>query len=164
MQSGHGVLGEANVYVHAAGVTRFVTTLTVGSDYTGVFRGFADATYSLSPDGADLLLPSSLNKTAYDAHGHIEIYDYKIATPVGSPPTCLTCRTDGSAPTGDASLLGAALRGGGRFFFTTSDALVLGDVNGRKDVYEYVPPGLGEPSGFFLISTGQVVHRLRQSR
>jgi hypothetical protein len=31
----------------------------------------------------------------------------------------------------------------GRLFFDSSDALVSGDANGREDVYEYEPPGVG---------------------
>ena len=35
------------------------------------------------------------------------------------------------------------LSDGGRLFFNSNDALVPQDVNGREDVYEYEPPGIG---------------------
>jgi hypothetical protein len=51
------------------------------------------------------------------------------------------------------------LSNSGRLFFTTSDGLVPQDVNGRDDVYEYEPAGLGScPAGeagcVALISSG----------
>ena len=47
----------------------------------------------------------------------------------------------------------------GRLFFDSADALVSGDVNGREDVYQYEPDGVGGcgggPGCVALISSGQ---------
>jgi hypothetical protein len=156
LDPGHGVLGQQNLYVHTDAATRFLTTLAP-SDYIGPgqFGVVVGAHYLVAgPGGGDFLLQSSVDRTGFAAGGHAEIYDYSAAAPSGSMPVCLSCNPSGSAG-GDASVDGSSLQPGGRFFFTTSDALASGDTNGKQDVYERVPAGLGVPSGFFLISSGQ---------
>jgi hypothetical protein len=156
LDPGHGVSGEENLYVHTGGVTKFLTTLApIDHGGTGQFGLVVGAHYLVAgPGGSHFLLQSSVDRTGFAAGGHAEIYDYSADAPSGSVPVCLSCNPSGSAG-GDASVAGSALRPGGRFFFTTSDALVSGDTNGKQDVYERVPTGLDVPSGFFLISSGQ---------
>jgi hypothetical protein len=148
----HGVLGAANVYVHANGVTRFVTTLAPGDYGPERTELMLPVDFLLSPDGSKMLLSSTQDRTTFAADGHREIYEYTAAG--GSGPVCVSCNPHGPA-LGDASLLGSAIESSGRVFFQSSDGLAAGDTNGRQDVYEYVPPGLGVPSGLFLISSGQ---------
>jgi hypothetical protein len=153
LDPGHGIAGQANIYAHFAGVTRFMTTIDdseASAEQLGDFSDdYAPLRFVVTGDGTNLLLESRVSRTSYDAHGHVEIYDYNSSLPSGSDPTCLTCRTEGSAPTGDAVVDNATVRGG-EAFFTTTDALVSGDTNGQRDVYERMASGK-----FELISSGQ---------
>ena len=100
------------------------------------------------------MFASDANQTTYDAQGHIEIYVYHTFPP---GLVCASCRTNGSAPHGDADAnlgfrndLGFEFGwtnpvsdDGTRVFFNTTDTLVGDDVNGNnpngasQDVYEY---------------------------
>ncbi len=52
-----------------------------------------------------------------------------------------------SADLGHALYQSRYLSDSGRLFFNSSDALVPGDVNGKEDVYEYEPSGVGTCQG-----------------
>ncbi len=52
-----------------------------------------------------------------------------------------------STDLGDALYQSRYLSDSGRLFFNSSDALVPGDVNGKEDVYEYEPSGVGGCQG-----------------
>ena len=86
----------------------------------------------------------------------IQVYDVQDET-----LTCASCPADGRPPAGQAELsAGEAEFNGygppfvndkGQVFFDTPTALVAGDINGRRDVYEYedgearlISPGTGE--------------------
>ncbi len=54
------------------------------------------------------------------------------------------------------------LSNSGRLFFNSSDALVPADVNGKEDVYEYEPAGVGSCQAPELWAERQ--RRLRRNR
>jgi hypothetical protein len=140
------------------------TVSFVGS-FTGVL-GFAlndgwslaAKTARVSPDGRFLLVTMSA------PGGTQQLYRYDADTP-GRLPQCVSCPADGSPPSAGSTdnaraNVGAAQTSshlshalsddGAHVFFTTTQALVPEDVNGRNDAYEWAADGtLGctEPSG-----------------
>jgi hypothetical protein len=138
-----GVEGDPNLYLHAGGHTTYVTTLTFapGDD------PLAGSPSRLMLDESTLLFEASSRITAYDSAGHNEIYAYDSKT---GRITCVSCRPDGTAPSGDADLRGgpsvfgegdlrlaSSNADGSYYYYATSDPLVPGDTNGHFDVYEY---------------------------
>jgi hypothetical protein len=166
--SGGGTSGEPNIYRYdtATDNTAFVATLSTTSSFDPNVYSGNDQQHSAftTPNGKTLVLVSDTNLTSYDAQGHREVYVYRTF-PQGI--TCASCRTNGSAPNGDADLGFRSDVGfsfgwtkpmsddGSRVFFDTTDTLVGDDVNGNApnggslDVYEYAD---GVPS---LISSGR---------
>ncbi len=99
-----------------------------------------------------------------------EVFVYDTAT--GSL-NCVSCDPDGATPTGPAMIRFPArasqdlemrntypqrnVSDGGQVFFETPDALVAGDTDGKRDVYEYengapflISNGKGEADSYFL--------------
>ena len=162
--AGGGNPGEPNLYRYdtATDTTTFITTLS--GDDSSVWSGDEQGHNAFAtPDGKTLVFVSDRNLTSYDAQGHREVYVYR--TFPGSL-ACASCRTNGTAPTGDADIGFRSDPGfshgwvtpvsdDGRVFFNTTDTLVGDDVNGNagspgaQDVYEYAD---GVPS---LISDGR---------
>jgi hypothetical protein len=155
---GHGVEGAPNLYFRADGQTGYVATLA-SSDRAVTERNESIRRngHRLAADGSTLLFESTNRITAYDNGGVSEIYAFDPGT---GRTTCVSCRSDGEAPQGAASLSEApegtpptktdaafyALSPvntvnsdltGTHFYFQTSDALVAADINDEVDVYEY---------------------------
>jgi hypothetical protein len=165
---GGGTGGEPNIYRYdtATDNTAFVATLSPSSSVDANVYSPNDQQHSAftTPDGKTLVFVSDTNLTSYDAQGHREVYVYRTF-PQGI--ACASCRTNGTAPNGDADLGFRSDVGfsfgwtkpmsddGSRVFFDTTDTLVGDDVNGNTpnggsmDVYEYAD---GVPS---LISSGR---------
>jgi hypothetical protein len=165
---GGGTSGQPNIYRYdtATDTTTFVATLSSSSSVDpNVYSGNdAQHTAFTTPNGRTLVFLSDTNLTSYDAQGHREVYVYRTF-PAGL--SCASCRTNGTAPTGDADLGFRSDVGfsfgwtrpvsddGSRVFFDTTDTLVGDDANGNvpnggaQDVYEYED---GIPS---LISSGR---------
>jgi len=128
------------------------------------------STARVAPDGRHLLFMTQSDAgfsgrggfEGYDHAGHRELYLYDADTgrlacascnPTGRAATAdaLTDVRDGAANSGRTSKLSHALSDDGRFvFFTTGEALVPDDTNGRLDAYEYDAEG-GKPH---LLSSG----------
>jgi hypothetical protein len=123
-----------------------------GSDFLS-----AMITSRLSPDGKHLLFMTQDDAgfrgregyAGYDHAGHQELYLYNADS---NRLVCASCNPSGRAATTDALLnvkdgvplsgapsdLNRGLSDDGRYvFFTTAEALVVGDTNGVKDAYEY---------------------------
>jgi hypothetical protein len=86
--------------------------------------------------------------SSYDNRGFREMYTFD---PEAGRITCVSCNPSGAPPIGDvvASQAGRFMADDGRAFFTTRDALVPRDRDGKiLDVYEYVS---GRPQ---LITSG----------
>jgi hypothetical protein len=150
-----GVKGEAtstkcNVYlVHDGGAPQFVAALSNRdwSDWSGIV---GSRPVSVASSSGDLVFLSTLNLTAFDAHGQNEIYMYTY----GGGVSCLSCNPSGRlTPPGSGVVLptsGSAIfalrdvsSDGSRVFFQTKESLVPADQNGEIDVYEWERAGAG---------------------
>lgn len=125
-----------------------------------------------TPNGGVLLFKSRAALTSYNPEGHAEIYRYDSA---GNVLQCLSCNPTGLPAQSDANLQSETREGselfspaswlenlradGRRAFFESSEPLVVGDVDGRQDVYEWEDDGVGSctrPGGcVYLISSPQ---------
>lgn len=114
----------------------------------------ATGTARVSDDGTRLAFVSSASLTGYPNGGKAEIYIY--AAPTG-PLRCVSCNPKGIAPKGPSTMPGAMVAGEGpaiykprslssdgrRVFFTSGDALVSADSDGRPDAYQWLAQGSG---------------------
>jgi hypothetical protein len=149
--AGQGVDGGANLYVSTPGGVRFVATLDPADPVYGL-EGVRMRHVRVTPDGSKLMFESSAQVTSYDNAGHREVYLYD---PTSGTLDCVSCRPNGTAPTGDSFLAFPDNNGaspvfgspplsptnadahGDRVFFDSYDAIVPKDANGRSDVYQY---------------------------
>ncbi len=167
------VSGEPNLYVaHYDGVawsTKLIVTL---ASKGGQFSLGDDEDWSLttdgeapkhearvSPNGRFVAFESLADLTSYDnrdantGQPDVEVYVYDAAT---GGLTCASCSPTGARPVASAGVPGFTpfevngavyqsryLSDQGRLFFDTGEALVPQDVNGKQDVYEYEPEGIG---------------------
>jgi DNA-binding beta-propeller fold protein YncE len=112
-----------------------------------------------SADGTVLLFESRAQLTAYENGGFAEVYRFDATS---GDLSCLSCNPSGEAARSDALLqlplggflvnippvsnlavLGNLSPDGRRAYFQTADRLVLGDVDGNLDVYEWEAAGEG---------------------
>jgi hypothetical protein len=152
--------------------------LPTGANYTlGVPQ------WRVTPDGRHLLL-SSHNGSGFAPNydqgscqtssgvGCREFYVYSAddSTPTVPDIVCASCNPSGTPATANAAAAvregtgGATMpwhqnhpisEDGSRVFFTTAEALLPQDLNGKEDVYQYDTPTPDRPKGqLFLISTG----------
>jgi len=144
------VADRRNLYVRHDGGVDFIATLD-DADY-GVSAAPSDNSVAttdythagISADGTRLVFESVASLNGAVTGGRRVIYRYDAAT---RALTCVSCRPDGSAPQGDATLAPPTEnykptpRGisddGSTIVFTTADALVPSDSNGVDDVYEH---------------------------
>jgi hypothetical protein len=112
-----------------------------------------------TPDGSVFVFESRANLTDYDSEGHSEIYRYDADA--GSL-LCLSCNPTAVAAESDAQLqsnpgaqfdpfppvnalakIENVTSDGQAVFFQSADPLVVGDVDGKIDVYEWKAEGAG---------------------
>jgi hypothetical protein len=127
----------------------------------------------LNPSGSVLLFQSRANLTGYDPEGSAEVYRYDSDA---ARLHCLSCIPTGAAATGGgalqsysfdtlaSSLFSPSVRvpnltpDGARVFFESTEALVSGDTDGVRDVYEWEEDGVGSCTRAggctYLISSG----------
>jgi hypothetical protein len=105
------------------------------------------AAFEVSPSGNDAVFTSTLPLTGYENASFSEIFRYDSSD---ESLACASCDPANAPGTGNAALAsdGSSLTEDGRVFFTTPQQLVLHDVNGKKDAYEW------EQGQVQLISTG----------
>jgi len=139
----------------------------------------AVATARVTADGAHLAflsaaaIPPFDNLDATTETPDTQVYVYGPPPGGGAPRLlCASCNPAGERPTGSASIPGAEINGttaayrpralspgGHRLFFETPDSLVIGDSNGRRDVYEWEATGAGgctrAPGCVALVSGGR---------
>jgi hypothetical protein len=121
------------------------------SDVTPSFWSLGPMIARVTPDGRHVLFQSSTGAglTGYDSNHHVELYLYSADS---HEVQCVSCRPDGSPAQGDATDISRTFNGGtnstshvnrplsadgSRVFFSTTDALVSQDTNGKSDVYEF---------------------------
>jgi hypothetical protein len=117
-------------------------------------------TSRITPDGRFFLFSSTARLTGYDNAEHRQLYLYDADS---GELRCVSCNPRAAASSSDAELKPTkTLEGasplqlsrnlsddGRRVFFNTAEALVPGDVNGKRDVY------LWQEGALRLISSGQ---------
>jgi hypothetical protein len=115
--------------------------------------GPANATSRTTPDGSVLVFESTAQLTGYDNEGHREVYRYDHAD---GGLTCVSCDPTGIPPQSDSQLesysserlmpfppvnaisaIENVTADGERVFFQSEDPLVVADLDGRIDVYEW---------------------------
>jgi hypothetical protein len=183
--------GECNLYLWHDGADTFIARLTDtssggaptdGYDWTptGSVEGHdIERGARVTPAGTVLLFRSKLRLTSYPSAGQPELY--RFDAPRGEL-ACVSCDPSGAAAAGPAELAAypahpATASGfqfltrnlsedGSTVFFDSPDALVPGDTNGVRDVYEWEVAGHGSCSAvsatfsassggcLYLISTG----------
>lgn len=124
-----GIRNQRNLYVYRKGAVHLVATLDPGTEINRM---------QISSDGLHAAMLTASRLTSYDNRGFREMYTYDPET---ERITCASCNPSGAPPTGDviASQGGRFMAEDGRVFFTSRDALVPRDRNGKiLDVYEYV--------------------------
>jgi hypothetical protein len=134
-----GIQNQKNLYDYHNGAPQLVATLEPGTEINRL---------QISPDGKHAAFLTKSSLTSYDSRGFKEMYTYDAET---GDIQCASCNPSGAAPIGDAraSEAGRFMADDGRTFFSTFDALVPRDQNGKiTDVYEYVA---GHPQ---LITSG----------
>ena len=147
--------GANNLYVSHAGQTKYIGALDNADQPAWDIRGSdtavaAGITARVTPDGRFLAFQSVARLTSYDnvdpSTGTPTRQVYRYAADSGDL-TCVSCRPDGAAPAGNATITPPDWEAntprnltddGHRVFFDSSDAIVGGDTNGRTDVYEWV--------------------------
>jgi hypothetical protein len=135
------VADEPNLFAAQPGdAPRLVTTL--GTENPLVRDSLTDnevhqtGDFQVTPDGKIAVFTTRLSTTGYDNDGHSEVYRYDY---MNEEVICASCPSTNARATGDATLAshGSSLTDDGRVFFTTTEPLVLRDLNGKKDAYEW---------------------------
>jgi hypothetical protein len=140
--------------------------------------GPANDTSRTTPDGSVLVFESTAQLTGYENEGHREIYRYDA---VDGGLTCVSCDPTGVPPHSDSELesysserlmpfppvnaisaIENVTADGERVFFQSRDPLVVADLDGKQDVYEWRSsgsPACGRPDGCVsLVSGGTSLH------
>jgi len=134
--------GQDNLYVEHAGTTTFISPA----------GGLKDAAAYTTPDGESIAFESTDSLTGYDNTDQstgtpdTEVFEY---TAPAQTLVCASCRPDGVAPTGPATIPGGGSANGTdsparvvsddgtRVFFDSTDQVVPGASDGLQNVYEY---------------------------
>jgi sugar lactone lactonase YvrE len=158
-----------NLYLFHGGTTTFIATLSGREGAKDLC--VVEYCRRVSSNGAFIAFASQKSLTGYDNTDantglpDAEIFLYDAGA---NKLVCASCNPSGEAPTGHRTFRpimelrpGGAphyLSDSGRLFFATTDALLPQDTNGKQDVYEFEPDGVGscgDAGGcIYLISTG----------
>ena len=176
------LLANLGIYEWHAGTLSYLGRMAEQGDTTldlPVTSGLEPFAARVSPDGRHMMFISSRGTglSGYDQGncstftGCVEVYVYSAdqhevacasCNPSGAPATAdaFTNIVKGTSAAGTTDHLNHPLSDDGRYvFFSTAEALVSQDVNGRSDVYEYEVPtgtvhlissGRGEADSYFM--------------
>jgi hypothetical protein len=155
------------------GSLAYVTTLSDTGSLLHSNRAIKSQAVQASPNGRYLLFSTHTPLGGYDNAGLPELYRYDSQA---AHLQCISCDPTGEPATGyqqphslfvgiggqqDTGYLRRTVLDDGRVVFQTADSLVSNDSNGKIDVYEWEPEGLGsceshsENGGcLYLISSG----------
>lgn len=115
---------SSDVYERSGGTTTLVSTGPTGGN------GVADATYvGASADGSRALFETAEQLVSADTDTTVDVYERSAGT------TLVSTGPAGGNGSYDAAFAGAS-RDGKHVFFETSEPLVSGDTDARRDVYE----------------------------
>jgi hypothetical protein len=137
--------GQPNLYVWRGGRSTFIAT------QVSIVEPTAELV-QVTANGAFLALASTKRLTGYEnvdantGQRDSEIYLYSAAD---NALLCASCNPSGEPPTGPVALEARAPRNvsdNGQVFFDSTEALLPADTNGRPDVYEFEPGGVGSCS------------------
>jgi hypothetical protein len=126
--------------------------------HPGPWNGPASDPSRSAPDGSAFVFESRAQLTGYESAGHSEVYRYAASGDL----TCLSCSPTGVPASSDAQLqsdsppqfvslppvnevssIANVTANGRRVFFQSTERLVLGDTDGKTDVYEWEADGEG---------------------
>jgi hypothetical protein len=145
--------GAPNLYVNHDNQVKFIATMDpadngVWGGPQKAFGGFPGLTARVAANG-DMAFQSIAPLTGYDnvdpSTGAPTSQIYRYA-PSSGDLSCLSCRADGSPPSGNSTITAPfnttniqrnISANGSRVFFSSTDAIVPGDTNGKSDVYEW---------------------------
>jgi hypothetical protein len=150
---GGATSGAPNLYVSHGNQVKFIATMDP-ADYGawGSYQKAQDGQPGLTARVAasgDLVIQSIASLTGYDnvdpstATPTSQVFRYATASGVLS---CLSCRANGTSPSGnstitppfyESSIQRNITADGSRVFFSSTDAIVPGDINGKSDAYEW---------------------------
>jgi hypothetical protein len=167
------IVGQNNLYVWHSGTTSLVATLETNDaddwreqSTTNPGPSGGQRASRVNPAGTDAIFISRNALTGYDTAAQPEIYhfDYPTRSLVcvscnptrerASSATFLALSADKNGPQPLEQVLARNLTADGRnVFFSSEEALVPEDTNGRMDVYEWTQEGIG--GSIHLISTGR---------
>lgn len=152
------VTGRTSLAEQIGGLGLWVTHAV--APFPEVRRGPASDPSRSTPTGTVLVFESRAELTNYDSDGHSEVYRYDSDT---GDVACLSCNPTGVAAVSDAQLesdpppqfvslppvnalasIANVSVNGRRVFFQSADRLVLGDTDGKLDVYEWEADGEGD--------------------
>lgn len=155
--------GEPNLYyADEDGISLIATDRSgIGFDSDVASRFEPARPANVTPDGDRLLFVSRVRLTGFDTAGRNQAYLYDVSE---SRLTCISCDPAGQRPVGSQPVSDARIRweletsddtspaitpDGATVVFDTSDRLIAGDTNARRDVYEYANGRLS------LVTTGR---------
>jgi hypothetical protein len=138
---------QPNLYLYEDGQSRFIATLAVG-DEAAWRRWDGRKTARVTADGRFLLFQSAAAIPGHQGGGVSQLYRFDAEADPQDALECVSCNPTGSAPAGASFVsphaevmagwweLPRALSGDGRrVFFSSGDALVGRDSNGKVDAY-----------------------------
>ncbi|MDX6634332.1 MAG: hypothetical protein QOF06_535 [Solirubrobacterales bacterium] len=148
--------GKANLYLWQAGEgVRFITRLDNDDDFRNWELRPESHLGEVSPDGEHALLLTAEPLTGYEnlaADGETRLKEAFLYDAAEDRLTCVSCNPSGAQPRGQAALTPwktpfepprVLSDDGQRVFFESFDALVEGDRNEVRDVYEFERAGTG---------------------
>ncbi len=166
--NGEGTEAQNSLFMHRDGETRRIASVfPTGTPNEVLFRATDDGRYLAFADARTSI-------DGYDSGSLRMVYRYDV---VADELKCVSCRPDGTSPTDHAAMAMANFSGpamgtlagqrtrtmsedGRRVFFSSSDALVSGAVNGTENVYLWedgvlslISPGTGENEALLFGTT-----------
>lgn len=175
---------ETELALYAHGQPQTITALPVEPPVQPSKGGLAVAPVRAAADGSRFVFQTNAPIPGFNNGQGADTQVYSYTSPSPALPSgelaCISCPGPGASPSGNALLSNIVAAGESgtaenegsvtesrgvadgfdRMFFSSPDALAIGDINAQRDVYEWEAPGVGscpsaDPGGCrFLISSG----------
>jgi Tol biopolymer transport system component len=152
--AGDAASGVPNLYLRHGDDITYIGALDPNDKQVWDFQQFSPGgvlgvTSRVTPDGRNMLFQSIASLTGYDnvnpSTGAPTSQAYRYSADADTL-SCVSCRPDGTPPAGDSTIPPPNCptstprnisTDGSRVFFSSTDAIVPGDTNGKSDVYEW---------------------------